>query len=359
MKVLKGLASSPVIAALLFLIGCVVLAQGPSLAQIYLWSQTPGTNATVDPSINWATGMAPSSVSPSARTMMAKTAQARDDWSGANVTGGTSTAYTLTSNQVFDTLAHLNNQQVCFTPNATNGVNPTLAVDGLAALPIDSSPSVPIGAGVLILGTPYCVVYNNSNQQFYLRSFYGNQFSVPLGTVLDYTGTSAPNSNFALAYGQAISRTTYATYFSLVSTTFGSGDGVTTFNIPDLRGRVIAGLDNMGGTSASRLSGCTNNTTLGGGCGAQNQTVAQANLPNVNFNVTVTDPGHSHSMAQATTNTGTTSPAFVYATGGGTGSGFTATATTGISVAVNSGGSGTALPTVQPTLMISKIVRIF
>ena len=42
--------------------------------------------------------------------------------------------------------------------------------------------------------------------------------------------------------------------FAILGTTFGAGDGSTTFNIPDLRGRVIAGIDNMGGTDAGRLS---------------------------------------------------------------------------------------------------------
>src|SRR5258708_2604472 len=77
--------------------------------------------------------------------------------------------------------------------------------------------------------------------------------SVPLGGLMPYIGSTAPNTAFVLPFGQAISRTTYATLFSLVSTTFGVGDGSTTFNIPDLRGRVIPGLDNMGGSAASRI----------------------------------------------------------------------------------------------------------
>ena len=363
MKIFKALATSPVVAGLLFLIGCAVLAQGPSFAQIYLWSQTPGTNATVDPSINWATGMAPSAVSPSARTMMAKIAQARDDWSGAvNVTGGTSTAYTLSSNQGFGSLSQLNNQQICFTPNATNGVNPTLAVDGLTALPIDSSPNLPIGAGVLILGTPYCAVYNNSNQQFYLRSFYGNPFSVPLGVVLDYTGSSAPNSNFALAYGQAISRTTYAAYFSLVSTTYGSGDGVTTFNVPDLRGRIVAGVDNMGGSAANRITNAGSGivgTTLGATGGAQNQALAQGNMP-------VTPPtfsGNSATWNVAGAN-GYNGASAVGASGGGLSAagsaGFVVTQQVTVTPSGTiQGGSGTPITTMPPTTILSKIVRIF
>ena len=77
--------------------------------------------------------------------------------------------------------------------------------------------------------------------------------AVPLGTVSGFAGSTAP-SGWQLCYGQAISRTQYAGLFAVTSTTYGSGDGSTTFNVPDLRGRVVAGLDNMGGTDAGRLS---------------------------------------------------------------------------------------------------------
>lgn len=364
MKTFKALATSPVIAALLFLIGCVVLAQGPSLAQVWIWSQTPGNNATADASINWATGMSPSSVSPSARTMMSRVAQVRDDWSGANPTIGTSTAYTVTSNQGFDSLAHLNKQQICFTPNATNGVNPTLSVDGLTAEPIDSSPSTPIGAGVLILGTPYCAVFNNSDGAFYLRSFYGSPFNVPLGTVLDYTGSSAPNSNFVLTFGQCISRTTYSAYFSLVSTTFGACDGTTTFGVPDLRGMVIAGIDNMGGSAANRVTSAGSGiagTTLGASGGAQNQAIAQGNLPAIAPTFTGTQQTASTNEIVAVY----PNPTQVNAGGGSGAVAFSgiirenATTTFTPSGTISNLGSGNALTTMPPTTMLSRIVRIF
>lgn len=76
---------------------------------------------------------------------------------------------------------------------------------------------------------------------------------VPTGTVLPFAGSSAP-SGYELCYGQAVSRSTFATLFGVISTTYGTGDGSTTFNLPDLRGRVVAGQDNMGGVSADRLT---------------------------------------------------------------------------------------------------------
>ena len=120
----------------------------------------------------------------SARAMMGQLAKAFADWHGANVTSGTSTAYTLTSNQGFDTLAHMGGQRICFTPHTTNGAVDTLSVDGLTAEPLRSAPSVELGAGVIIQGTPYCAVYNSSDAAFYLVGFFANQFTVPVGGMI-------------------------------------------------------------------------------------------------------------------------------------------------------------------------------
>src|SRR6266699_1289500 len=183
---------------------------------VFVWSQIAATNSTADNTINWAEGQAPSSVNDSARAMMAATAKYRDDISGAIVTGGTSTAYTVISYEVFDTLAHLHGQMIAFTPHTTNGATVTLNVDSLGAKPLRSAPNTELLAGVLIQGTPYVAVYNNGDQAFYLQGFYGNPYNIPLGAGLDYWGSTTPNSAFAFPTGQAISRTTYAALFTII-----------------------------------------------------------------------------------------------------------------------------------------------
>ena len=75
--------------------------------------------------------------------------------------------------------------------------------------------------------------------------------SVPTGVLNPYAGATAP-VGWLLCFGQSISRTTYATLFTAIGTTYGSVSG-TTFNLPDMRGQVTAGLDNMGGTSRDRV----------------------------------------------------------------------------------------------------------
>jgi len=92
------------------------------------------------------------------------------------------------------------------------------------------------------------------------------------GEVRMYAGSAAP-TGWLLSYGQAISRTTYAALFTAIGTTYGVGDGGTTFNVPDMRGRVVAGKDDMGGTSANRLTnavtGGVDGDALGGTGGTE------------------------------------------------------------------------------------------
>jgi len=66
--------------------------------------------------------------------------------------------------------------------------------------------------------------------------------AVPVGAVWPYAGATAP-SGWLLARGQAVSRTDYDSLFDIIGTDYGVGDGSTTFNIPDIAGNVIVGLD--------------------------------------------------------------------------------------------------------------------
>lgn len=77
--------------------------------------------------------------------------------------------------------------------------------------------------------------------------------SVPIGGVIAYAGGSPP-VGYLNCDGSAVSRSVFAPLFSTIGTTYGSGDGATTFNLPDLRGRVVAGLDTLGGVAANRLT---------------------------------------------------------------------------------------------------------
>ena len=89
--------------------------------------------------------------------------------------------------------------------------------------------------------------------------------------------------------------------FGLIGTTYGSGDGSTTFNIPDLRGRVTAFLDNMGGSAAGRIGtalstdgGTINGQALGSAGGSS--THVQATGEMAQHNHSLSDPGHVHTV---------------------------------------------------------------
>lgn len=164
---------------------------------------------------------------------------------------------------------------------------------------------------------------------------------VPTGTVNPFAGSAEP-AGWLLCYGQAISRTTYAALFAVIGTTYGVGDGSTTFNVPDLRGRAIAGKDNMGGSAANRLTSTTittgGSTTLGGYGGAQTH---QLTIPEM--------PSHTHtSKARPTDTTGgnETVPNQFY--NGSNVTTYTTNAT---------GGDG-AHNNVQPTIILNYIIKI-
>jgi microcystin-dependent protein len=311
------------------------------------WSRTASSNATADNTVNWAEGMAPSAVNDSARAMMARIAEWRDDVSGTIATAGTSTAYTVASNQVFDNFADMNGGMIAFVPHATNGATVTLNVDGLGAKPLRFGPSLELQSGVLIQGTPYVASYNNSDGAWYLQGGFANPYGIPLGGMMPYIGASAPNSAFVLPFGQAISRTTYATLFALTGSTFGAGDGSTTFNVPDLRGRSVFGLDNMGGSTASRVTNGNSGivgTTLGAAGG--DERLHQ-------HNHAITDPGHFH--------TGAFAPG-VAVGGGGVGFGDlsnaghgTGISTTGITINNACGGASQNMP---PAIILPYILRV-
>lgn len=181
------------------------------------------------------------------------------------------------------------------------------------------------------------------------------------GTILDFAGSTAPNG-WLLCYGQSLLRTDYPTLFDKIGTTYGAVDG-THFNLPDCRGRVHAGKDDMGGTAASRLtnagSGVTG-TTLGASGGAENHTLTTAQMPSHSHPNTLTDPGHAHTVQLRL---GTTTGGNTYVMQGEadnstlTTPNAAVTNTTGITITNANQGSGGAHNNTQPTIVFNKIIK--
>ena len=101
---------------------------------------------------------------------------------------------------------------------------------------------------------------------------------VPIGTVLDFAGTNPPQY-YLLCNGQEVSRTDYAELFAVIGTTWGSGDGSTTFNVPNSQGRVSMGV----GTSTAQ-NGHSGTWMLGDTGGEYNHKLTIDEMPAHNHN---------------------------------------------------------------------------
>jgi microcystin-dependent protein len=112
----------------------------------------------------------------------------------------------------------------------------------------------------------------------------GDSGSGPTASIISYAGSSAP-TGYLLCDGAAKSRTTYAALYAALGgadSPYGQGDGSTTFNVPDLRGRVIAGQDDMGEASANRLTTAksgVNGDNLGATGGSEDHQLTIAEIP--------------------------------------------------------------------------------
>lgn len=232
------------------------------------WNEADASNSTAAPD-GWPEGMAPSGVNDSGRAMMGAVKRFYD-WTNPLLTAGSSTAYTLTYSvapgALVDGMSHL----VQF--NAANGVAATLNVNALGAKPLQyyaAGSWLAIPSGLLGANQVARVAYNAAAGAYRLIDLRNRT-----GEVVPYAGATAPEGSL-LCFGQAISRTDFVGLFTAISTLYGTGDGSTTFNLPDLRGRVAAGKDDMGGSAASRLNGTVmtpDAVTLGANGGHQSVT---------------------------------------------------------------------------------------
>jgi microcystin-dependent protein len=164
---------------------------------------------------------------------------------------------------------------------------------------------------------------------------------IPTGTIVPWSTGSVP-TGFLECNGQAVSRTTYADLFAIISTTYGVGDGAATFNVPDLQDNVAV---SKSGTKALASTGGANTVTSTGNVGGStaNATLSTAQLashshPGGSGGSTPT-PGGGTSSRVSTNPTGST--------GSGTGHDHNMSATF----------SGDATSVLQPYLTVMYVIK--
>lgn len=275
--------------------------------------------------------------------------------------GGTSTGSStvqVVSSVTPTTFSLTAGRQVTFLAGFASGVGMTLNVASSGAVNVFRRSQLGISATV---GGEFAA------NQWVTVEYDGTQYQIVssgpalVGEIRDYAGSTAP-AGYAFIDGSCVSRTGLgADLFSVIGTTYdptGSTCDTAHFALPDGRGRLLAGQDNMGGSAANRItnaaSGCTGTTLGGAGCGSQTHTQLVAEL--AAHTHAITDPGHVHGAGPGENFlvTGISGNAL------SPGASFntqqnTASATTGITI--NSTAAATAMPILNPLQIVTKIVK--
>ena len=128
---------------------------------VRIWSKTAASNNSADSNVNWAEGMAPSAVNNSARAEMASVAKWRDDNSGTLLTSGSSSAFTVTSNQT--STGFVDGDTIAVTFHAAANASATLNVDSVGAKQIQLIPGTNLSGFEIPAGTSHRLHYSSSS----------------------------------------------------------------------------------------------------------------------------------------------------------------------------------------------------
>ncbi len=234
----------------------------------------------------------------------------------------------------------------------------TLSIGSGAVLAVEAGASLSVAAGAAVAGLD----------------------AVPAGAIVPYAGAAAP-AGWLLCHGQEVPRADYPALFAAIGTAYGAGDGADTFALPDLRGRVAAGRDDMGGRAAGRLSGRAggvNGAALGAAGGAETHTLSESELAGHSHGAgaykgsasgnTGSAGSHTHNLSRRSDSGSWYSPSYRLTASGHGGSTQDATASAGahkhsfsvkLSVTGDSGaaGGGGAHNNVQPTLVLNYLIK--
>jgi len=186
---------------------------------------------------------------------------------------------------------------------------------------------------------------NGSNQLPSFQSIPTSPLQLPIGSTISFSGATLPESSgYLFCDGSAVSRSTYANLFSVIGTNYGSGDGSTTFNLPDLRGRSVVG--------AGQGNGLTNRNLANTG-GEETHTLSLVEMPGHNHDIY--DPGHSHIYDKPYTHETAVSMTTSTSSSGNSYSNSTNQSLTGITIGYT--GSGQAHNNMSPFISLNYIIK--
>lgn len=279
-------------------------------------------------------------------------------WCGT--AGGTPNAITLTP--IVPIVAYTNGQKFWFRAGTSNTSASNISVSGLPPIPVQLS-SNNLVSNDIVQGLYYEVLFVSNTFQLSrisptrighallqattqegLQGLIGLTEAnglTPVGGIIDFGGQQA-SSNWLFANGQNVLRAQWPDLFARYGTIFGAGNGSTTFGTPDLRGRIVAGLDTMGGVaSAGRLASTMSSSVLGAVGGNQFHVLTIAQMPS-----------HGHALPIQVFGPRTPSQSNNPITGEET----TATTGGGFSMVTSVEGGAQAHPIVQPTMLLNKLI---
>jgi microcystin-dependent protein len=269
------------------------LAENP-----FLWDITASNNDDADPAVPWPEGMLPGAVNNSARAIMAGVARFIKDLNGTITTSGFARTPTgLTSSSAHTTLT--NGIVVTAKASFSNTAAATLDLNSFGAKKIRTfvnGAEADLGAGQIISGCSYQFKYDTALDSAPARS--SSSIRAPIRRSSPRPGRSSSGLPTRWKVGWLWCNG-YPALFTAIGTTYGAGDGSTTFNLPNYKGRSPFGSGDMGGTAdaaliTSAISGF-DGTTLGATGGVESITLSTAQIPSHSHTGTVASGGsHTH-----------------------------------------------------------------
>lgn len=298
------------------------------MASIYDWSLTAADNATADADINWQENQPPDTVNNSARQMMTRVAELLDDLGAVADSTGSGNTYAVTAQSGIT--AYARGITISFKADKTNTGAATLNVNGIGDVALNTTTTGALAAGQIRAGGVYYAIHDGT--RFLLLNAGAGTVTIENleagvlgrlmqpGFMMPWFNDTVPNDAWVFAEGQAISRTTYAPLFGQWGTIFGAGDGSLTFNVIDMRGEFLRGLD----TTATADPDAASRTDRGDGTTGANAGTKQADQTRSHTHgvsgATDSAGNHTHSIepraAETASNIGTDGAGTLSASGG-------------------------------------------